>query len=97
MLEDVPVKELMRPNPPTVAPKASIGELVYHYLMQTDERAFPVVENGRLLGLVTLEDVYGVAREVWHTTWVREVMTPADQLVVVKLDKDAAETLNKLM
>jgi CBS domain-containing protein len=64
--------------------------------MKTDDQSFPVVEDGRFVGLVALEDIRAVSREAWDTTTVREIMTPIDQLVVVTPDEDAAEALNKL-
>jgi CBS domain-containing protein len=56
----------------------------------------PVVDDGRFVGLVALEDVRGVSRDAWDTTTVHEIMTPVAQLVVVPPDEDAAEALNKL-
>jgi CBS domain-containing protein len=65
--------------------------------MQSDDQAFPIIEGGRLAGLVTLEDVRGVARDAWDRTTVRQIMTPADDLVTAAPDEDAVEALNKLM
>ena len=97
MLEDVPVSRLMRPNPPTVPPDIPVSDLVHNHMMQTDDHAFPVIEQGVLAGLVTLEDVRGVSRSAWDTTTVRDIMTPANQLMTITAEEDAAETLNKLM
>ena len=96
VLEDVPVTRIMRPNPPTVPPDSSISSLVHDYVMATDDHAFPVQENGRLLGLVTLEDVRGVSRNQWDVVRVREIMTPAEQLTTITTDDCADEALNKL-
>ena len=96
VLDDVPVTRIMRPNPPTVPPDISISSLVHDHVMTTDDHAFPVEENGRLLGLVTLEDVRGVPRDQWDVTLVRQVMTPANQLITISSDDCADEALNKL-
>lgn len=96
ILEDVPVKRLMRPNPPTVLANSSVGDLVHKHIMGTDERAFPVLDEGRLVGLVTLEDVRKIKPNAWDTTTVGEIMTPSDDLIVVSEEEDAAEALNKL-
>ena len=66
-------------------------------MMQSDDHAFPVIEQGLLAGLVTLEDIRGVPREAWETTTIRDIMTPADELMTITREEDAAETLNKLM
>jgi len=96
MLEGVPAARLMRANVPTVSPGTSTSDLVHHYVMGTDERAFPVLDGDRLVGLVTLEDIRKVAREDWDTTSAAEIMTPADQLAVVQPQDDAATALDKL-
>jgi predicted transcriptional regulator len=96
ILEGVPVARMMRTNPPTVLPSSSIANLVYDRVMGTDDQAFPVMDDGRLLGIVTLDDVRKVQRDAWDNTTVREIMTPADKLVVVTLDDDAAQALSKL-
>ncbi|HMQ53523.1 MAG TPA: site-2 protease family protein [Anaerolineae bacterium] len=97
MLEDVPVEALMRTNPPTVPPNVSINELVDNYMMRTDDHAFPVVHEGQLLGMITLDDIRRVPREAWDTTLVREAMTPAEELTLARVKDDAAQALNQLM
>ncbi|RLC61534.1 MAG: hypothetical protein DRI48_10655 [Chloroflexi bacterium] len=96
VLEGVPVEHMMRSNPPTVGPDISVGELVHDHVMGTDDYGFPVLDAGRLVGLVTLEDVRAVQRDAWNTTTVREIMTPADQLVTVAPGEDSAQALYRL-
>jgi Zn-dependent protease/CBS domain-containing protein len=96
VLEGVPASRLMRSNVPTVPPTISVAELVHHYVMGTDERAFPVMDGDRLVGLITLEDIRKVAREAWDTTSANAIMTPAEELTSVTPQTDAAEALDKL-
>ncbi|MCB8984917.1 MAG: site-2 protease family protein [Ardenticatenaceae bacterium] len=96
LLEDVPVTRLMRLNPPTVTADQSVGELVHDRLMATDERAFPVVDDGRFLGLITLEDIRSVDKNAWATTTAREIMTPVASLVTMNVNEDASTAINKL-
>jgi Zn-dependent protease/CBS domain-containing protein len=96
MLEGVPATRLMHSNVATVPPRMSVGDLVHRHVMGTDERAFPVVDGDRLLGLVTLEDIRKVAPEDWGIRTVAEIMTPADHLAVVQPQDDAAAVLDKL-
>ena len=97
MLEGVPAARLMRSNVLAVPPTISVGELVYRYVMGSDEQAFPVLDSDRLVGLVTLDDIRKVPREDWDTTTARDIMTPANQLAVVRPQDDAATALDKLM
>ena len=96
VLEGVPVVKMMRKNPPTVSPTCSITDLVHDHVMGTDDHAFPVMENGRLVGIVTLDDMRAVSRGQWDTTAVREIMTPKRQLVSVSPDEEADDALTKL-
>jgi len=96
LLEGVPASRLMRSNVPTVPPRISVAELVHRYVMGTDERAFPVMDGDRLVGLITLEDIRKVAREAWDTTSANAIMTPAEELTSVTPQTDAAEALDKL-
>ena len=96
VLEDVPVVKMMRKNPPTVSPTCSVTDLVHDYVMGTDDHAFPVMDDGRLVGLVALEDVRSVARGQWDGTTVGEIMTPRRQLICVAPSEEADDALSKL-
>ncbi len=95
-LDDVPVTEVMRRDPPTISPNRSVAELVHDYIMQTDERGFPVVDQGDLVGMVTLEDVRSIARDAWQSTRVQEIMTPKQELQTLSADSNASDALDKL-
>lgn len=96
VLEGVPVERLMRANPPTCAPGCTVSQLVLEHVMGSDDQAFPVLEGGQLIGLVTLDDVRRVPRQAWERVTVREIMTPAARLVTVAPQDEAAEALSKL-
>jgi Zn-dependent protease len=96
LLEDVPVQRMMRDDPPTATADSNVSNLVHERMMKSDEHAFPVVENGRLTGLVTLEDIRQVDKDNWDHTRVRDVMTPAADLVTVTAEADAADAMQKL-
>ena len=96
ILEGVPVSRMMRTNPPICSPQCSVNRLVSEHIMGTDDQAFPILEDDRLVGLVTLEDVRKVAREAWDATTVSEIMTPANRLIITSPEEDAAQALEKL-
>jgi len=96
LLEDVPVARLMRADVRTVEPELPVSDLVYDFMLGTDERAFPVVDRGKLAGLVTIEDVRKVPRDSWPSTRVSQIMTPAEKLAVVGPRQDASEALHEL-
>ncbi|HZD11387.1 MAG TPA: CBS domain-containing protein, partial [Candidatus Binatia bacterium] len=65
-------------------------------VMGTDDHAFPVVEEGRLVGVVCLHDIREIPRGNWDRTTVREIMTPSDRLVTVASSGGADEALDEL-
>jgi Zn-dependent protease len=97
MLEGIPVSRLMRPDPRTVPVDISVGSLVYDHIMAGDERTFIVMDNGRVAGLVALEDARQVPRDEWDTRTVADVMTPAERLATVSPREDASDALQKFM
>ncbi len=95
-LEDVPVRQLMKKDPPTVPTDISIDTLIEDYIMQTEDHAFPVLENGRLAGIVCLEDVRKVAKGERQNQLVHEIMTPQDEIVSIHPSEDAYQALQLL-
>jgi CBS domain-containing protein len=69
---------------------------VYEWIMGTDERAFPVMDGDRLLGMVCLEDIRKVPRQDWDRVTVAEIMTQSSQLDVVDTREDASQALERL-
>ncbi len=96
ILEGVTVSQMMRTDPPTVTDDISISSLVQDHIMRADDRAFPVMVGGRLSGIITVDDLRKLTRDQWETTRVRQLMTPADKLLTVTPDDDAAGALNTL-
>jgi Zn-dependent protease/CBS domain-containing protein len=92
-LEHVPVSRLMRRNFDTVHPGLGVNTLVEEHIMGSEQRAFPVLDRGRLAGMVCLQDVRKVARDRWPATRVEDIMTPADQVAAVEPQDDAAEAM----
>lgn len=95
-LGDVTVSRLMQTGVRTVEPGVSVQRLVDDYVLRADQRAFPVVEHDRLVGLVCLRDVYKVPREQWDTTAVGGIMTPAEQVTFVAPGDSGVDALNEL-
>jgi Zn-dependent protease/CBS domain-containing protein len=95
-LRDVPVARLMRPLAESVPPQLAVSRFIDEYLMRSDQRAFPVIDGGRLAGLVCLADVRTVPRDRRAATSVGDVMTPASKLSAIGPGDDAAEVLSRL-
>lgn len=96
MLRGHKVSEVMTRDCPVVSPKLTVEQLVHDYVLNSGRRCFPVVDDSHLLGLVTLNDVKGVPRELRLTKTVRETMTPLEKLKWVQPNDDLANVLQLL-
>lgn len=90
------ISEIMTRDCPVVSPRLTIEELVNQYILTSGRRCFPVVEDGRGLGLITIHNVKVVPREAWHSRTVREVMTPMEKLKRVGPDEDLSNAMHLL-
>ncbi|MDI6853713.1 MAG: site-2 protease family protein [Deltaproteobacteria bacterium] len=95
-LEGVRVEEVMVREVVTVPADLSVAELVNDYFLQYTYRGFPVVGNGRVLGVVSLAAVKDVPREDQQTTRVDRIMTPKSDRMVVSADLSLADALVKM-
>jgi len=96
ILEDVPVKQMMYTDVPVVHANLSVQTLIDNYIMQSDNRAFIVLDDDKMLGLVTIEDVRKVAANARNETLVRDVMTPSQKMIVVAPEEEASEAFARL-
>lgn len=92
-LRGVTVGSIMQPDFDPVPEGITVRDLVEDHVLPHSRRAFPVVDGGRVIGLVTLSDVKEVPRERWDRTPVREIMTPADRLKVLRPGDDVRTAL----
>jgi Zn-dependent protease len=96
VLEDVPVRRLMQTQFTRIAPDTTVDVLIDKHLLGTDQRAFPIVQNGRFLGMVCLHDIRSLAPGERSRTRVSQIMTPAANLVHAEPQEDAAVVLSRL-
>lgn len=95
-LEDVAVEKIMQTNVMTVTAHVSIADFVDDYLMQSEQRAFPVIEEDRFIGLVGMDDLRNAPRESWDTKPVQEIMKAAERLPILGPDASAVEAVSLL-
>lgn len=96
VLDDVPVRRMTKRNPPTVPQNITVDDLVENYIMQTDDHAFPVMEDDKLVGIVCLDDVRKVPGSERSSKNVSDIMTPKSKLLTVGPDDKANEALQTI-
>jgi CBS domain-containing protein len=75
VLDGVPVTTVMDTSPTVAEPSLSVHDFVFEHTLRHGHRALPVVESGRLLGIVSITDAKHLAQAEWTTTPVGQVMT----------------------
>jgi magnesium transporter len=60
---DEPVEQVMRPGPSTVRPYVPIEEMVHHMIHHDLASSLVTTSDGRLVGLLSVEDAARVAHE----------------------------------
>ena len=93
LLQGVTVERIMQARPRTLEPTLTLQDVVDHYLFHGEQRAYPVVDDDQLQGLITLHDIRGVPRERWPRTRVQETMIPCADLVTLGPRDEAARAL----
>ncbi len=95
-LEGVPAQELMMEAPETVTSDLSLATLVDDYFLHRRYQAFPVTENGHLVGIISFNQVKDTPRSLWAKQTVAETMTPISNTITVRRETPMTEVLEKM-
>jgi Zn-dependent protease/predicted transcriptional regulator len=95
-LEGEPVRRFMTTEPVTVDPELYVRDLVEQYVFRTHHKLYPVVDEDRLMGCVTLAQVKGVPRDKWDWTRVRDLASGCSEENTLSPDTDAMEALTRM-
>ena len=97
MVEGQPVRRFMRSDPITVAPTLSIAEWVEDYIYRYHYKMYPVLDESRLLGCITVDSLQGIRREDWPTTRVADVMEARSETNTVDASTDTMALLTNIL
>jgi predicted transcriptional regulator len=95
-LAGIPVRDMMVKNVVTVPPILSVRDLISRYFLTHGYGGFPVVENGQVMGLVSLGDVKRVAPKDYEHVSVREVMVPLTERLAIAPEEDIAVAFQRM-
>jgi len=80
----------------SVPPDLTLDRLIDEYVLGRGFRGFPVVENGRALGVISIDQLAAVPAEARRTRHVRDLMTPLDSTNCVAPDMPLLEALAQM-
>lgn len=92
-LRGVRVGDLMTRDCTVVDGNANLQTFVHDYLLRTGQRCFLVAEQGEVTGLITPNEVKGIAQARWPFTTVYDVMRPLENLRTVTPETPVSEAL----
>jgi predicted transcriptional regulator len=86
----------MTPNPVVVGPDSTLGEFMDNVMYSRRHTTYPVVANGRAVGLLPFRCVANVPRNEWDERRVRDCLISLDRVPVLREDEDAVDALAEL-
>lgn len=92
------VRDVMAREPVAVSPDLTLGRFMDEVVWARRYTTYPVVEDGRAVGLVPFRRVAEVPRGEWDSRTVRACMLPLEQVPTLGPDEplvDALETLSE--
>ena len=95
-LETVFVRDVMRRDVQTINPDITINDLVKNWFMIYGYKIFPVLENGKIIGTISTEDVKLIPKDRWLTTTVREVLKTIKESQLINLESKVMDALHKM-
>jgi Zn-dependent protease len=90
------VRDLMTPDPVAVPPDLTLGRFMDEVVWDRRHTTYPVVEDGRAIGLLPFRCVVQVPRREWDERHVRDCMLERDEVPVLGEDEDAVDALAEL-
>ena len=85
-LRQIPVSRLMRAKPEEVRPDETIDRVVLALLLHDGLRALPVMLGGRVIGIISVDDVRQVPQHAWSQQTVFGAMTSSPLVTVAPDD-----------
>jgi Zn-dependent protease len=95
-LSGITVAQLMQPRSSVATPGLPVATLVHDLIVPGDDRAVPVVEDGSLVGLVSVSDVRALPPEKWAETSVGSIMRPVGALALATPGEPLAKAFERI-
>jgi Zn-dependent protease/predicted transcriptional regulator len=95
-LAGVRIATIMTRDVVTAPPGISLAELIDTYLLRHHFTCYPVIEDGRPIGIITIKAVKHVPRGMWGTTSVAQAMIPLKEETSLSPDDDIPTAIQKM-
>jgi Zn-dependent protease len=96
LLRGVRVADMMRRQPVTVEANLSLREVADNYFLRYPYKAYPVVREGKYLGILTLRALQELERDQWDGLRAGDVVARSGPRPVVQPQEPVLQALQKL-
>jgi CBS domain-containing protein len=96
-LSGVSVQQVMTQNVVTVDWLMPIDQLVNDYIYKHQFTNFPVFNRDEFFGMVSLEGVKTISKDLWGFKQVRDIMTPVELVACLSPAEDAGAALSRMI
>jgi CBS domain-containing protein len=96
-LSGVRVRDIMVTDLIAVNPSLTLEEIVDGYFLRYGYGGFPVVDDGKYLGMITLKEIKDVPKNAFEDTRVKEVYLKHKKQWEISAEEDAIKALEKMI
>jgi Zn-dependent protease/CBS domain-containing protein len=96
-LNRIKVRDIMVKDIVTVSSSMTIDTAVNDYFLKYGYGGFPVVDDGKFLGFVTLKEIKDVPRDIWKDVKIAEIFLPHNKKWEVSEEDDAIKALELMI
>jgi CBS domain-containing protein len=89
----VPVRDLMVRTVTSIPAQCSLDEAVTQYFQPYGYGSFPVVDDGQLVGLITVDEIQTVPSAMWPWRQVGQIMRPQSPSLIVGPDVSVIQAM----
>jgi len=93
-LRDMTAYDMMTDAYTPIKQQLTFG-LVREYIINSGQHCFVVIEDGKLQGIVTLNDIQ-IPEKRWDSTHISDIMTPANRLKTAQPSQPAVDLLEQM-
>jgi Zn-dependent protease/predicted transcriptional regulator len=97
LFEKITIKDLMTPSVISIHQHMYLKEVIEEYFYIYKHSCFPITEGEEVLGIITLDDIKKVSKELWDTTKVTAIMKTLNENLIILYNEKAFDAFQKIM
>ena len=97
VLSGIKVKDVMVRDIVTLTSSITIDEAVDNYFLRCSYGGFPVMDDGKFLGIITLREIKNVPREDWSKVKVSDILVPHNKKWEMTHDSNVMKALELMI